>query len=169
MFQKVIRWHTMPFPSRSICFRQLPRRFQQRGPVVRRVAALQHAPEHRVRIVPAAALAEAALVVHPGIDDQLRAGVVAKEQAEAAEKLRPEPVAVFRATRVALAVFRACGIGGNRFEDQLRHKGEQLHVRIGLEIFRVALACGRGRFFQRGELIDDRLMEQQRPAIDDHG
>src|SRR5208282_1120710 len=91
--------------GRQHIIRQRARPLHQRRPLVRRIAGREHAPEYLVGIALAALLAQAALVVDPSVDDDARAPVVAEEEPEAAEELRPEPVPIFVAERLALAVF----------------------------------------------------------------
>jgi hypothetical protein len=75
---------------------------------------------------------------------------------------------IFRTERVALAVFRAARIGRDHLRHELGESGEELHIGVGAVILRVGLTRplkGTGQVLQ---LAVDRLVEQERPSIDDH-
>src|ERR1051326_2952388 len=108
------------------------------------------------------------LVIHPGIDDQPAAAVVAEEQAEASEELGAEPMPIGAAERGTLPVFRPAWILGNGLKHQLGESRQQLDVGVGWIVLGRGLAGPLASANQILQLTDQRLMEEQRPAVDDH-
>jgi hypothetical protein len=86
-------------------------------------------------------LAQAALVVDPRIDDDVRSTVITEEEPETAKELRPEPMPIFHTERVALSIFRAARIGRDHLQYQLCESCEDLHIGVEAEVLRIGLAC----------------------------
>jgi hypothetical protein len=107
-------------------------------------------------------------VIDPGIDDDVRPAVVSKEQAEAAEEFRTEPVPVRFAERIAETVFRPAGVARDDLEHQLHQGGEQLDVGVAPIAMGIGALRPPGRLGQIPQLADDRVMEEERPTVDDH-
>ena len=75
-------------------------------------------------------LAQAALVVDPCIDDDVRSTVITEEEPETAEELRPKPVSIGGAEGISLAVFGPSWIGRDHVEDEFREHREYFDVGI---------------------------------------
>lgn len=93
---------------------RLARSRQQRCPIVGRIALVGHLAELPIDVRLRSIGAQRCLVVHPGEDDDLRAGAVAEEQPESpAAELCTEPVLAVVAQRAALPIFRTSGMQNN--------------------------------------------------------
>src|SRR5690606_27836836 len=95
----------------------------------------------------------------------LRLRVVAEEQPVPPSELGPSPVAISRPHGVALAVLVARWIARHHVLHQLDQGPEELDVGVGPEALRVVLLCAQHGRTQLHQLLDQVVMEQQRPAM----
>lgn len=125
-------------------------------------------PGGAVRIRPRSGRSQGSLIVDPRVDDDPGARIETEEHAEPSSKLRPTPVAMCRAKRVSLAVLLSRRIAWNRMQKKVTQCAKEPHVRITLEPRWILSPRSQGRGMKPRKLLDDALVEQQRPAIDLH-
>ena len=146
-------------------------RLKQREPTIRRIALVEHTFEHGIYIAFGAVDAQRGLVIHPGKDNDLRATVVAKKQAETSiTELRPKLVFAGGTKGAALAIFGPGGIAGDDLKHERSHRSQCLGIGgLGpaLRVFGLSFLNGCNQLLK---LIKQQRMRIEGPTVDnDHG
>lgn len=143
----------------------------KRGPIVGRIAIVQHSFEDFVGIGFRTIGPQGRFIIHPSEDDDFRVRIVAEEQPEPAiPELCPKPMLVSIAERRTLPIDGGGRIRRYRLENELVQSRQELSARVLLVLvglFRLQRLNGLGQLFQ---LIEKEGMRKNGPTIDrEHG
>src|SRR3989338_7431247 len=101
----------------------------------------EHAFKDGIYVILAPRISQGLFVIDPRIDDDFNFGIVAKKETKAPTNLGAAPMPKRYAQRIALSVFVACRVAGNRLQHQAAEGAKQFDVGVCLEAFRGRFIC----------------------------